>query len=116
MPGDDEHPFAGHLDKARIISRQPSISTSMSGLEQPTAEALGGLDRAQEISVNGDDNLTLIVDALDRVDKRHARNDCRVAGMDSSRDGRNEFSRNKGPCGVVHEDNLDVVRQRKQRQ
>jgi len=116
MPGDDEHPFADHLNKARIICRQPSLSRGMSGLEQSTVEALGGLDRAQNISVHSDDNVTFIVNALDRVDKLHTRNDCRVAGMDSSRDGRNEFSRHKGPCGVMHEDNLDVVRQRKQRQ
>ena len=116
MPGNDEHPFAGHLNKACVIGHRTAICTSMSRLEQPTVEALRSLDSSKGVSVHSDDDETCIVDTLDRVDNRHARNDCRVASMDSSRDSDHELGWNKGPCGVVHEHNLDVVRQREQRQ
>lgn len=116
MPGNDEHPFAGHLNEAGVIGSKPTIGMSVRRFEQSTIESLRRLNRPKTVTVDSDIDTTLIVNTLHRVDNRHSRNDRRVASVDSSRDSDNQLSRHEGACSVMHEDDLDLIRQGKQRQ
>lgn len=108
VAGDDVNGDSHGLDQAGVVGHA-QIGLGMGALEHGALKALRGLDRPERATIDRAHHFVGVVHLLDGVDDGQRRDDCRVPLRDSGSNRRHDIGRHERTCGVMDENDADVV-------